>query len=137
MRRFLLRSLQAPAPRIEVSVMRFLAHWITVTLALGVTVWILPGVSVDSLPALLVGGLVLGLINATVRPVLTILTLPLTVVTLGLFLLVVNGVAFWLASALVPGFSVRSGWWAILGALVVSVVSWFVGAFTRDREEVA
>jgi len=115
--------------------MRFLGHWITVTLALAVTVWILPGVHVDSFPALLVGGLVLGLINAVVRPILILLTLPLTVVTLGLFLFVVNGLAFGLASALVPGFTVRSAFWAILGALVVSVVSWFVGSFAGVREE--
>lgn len=115
--------------------MRFVAHWLTVTIALAVTVWVLPGVAVESLPALLVGGFVLGLVNAVVRPILVLLTLPLTVVTLGLFLLVVNGVAFWLASALVPGFAVRSPLWAILGALVVSVVSWFVGSFTGEREE--
>ena len=108
---------------------RFLSHWIRVTLALAVTVWLLPGVEVDSVPALLVGGLVLGLINATVRPVLVILTLPLTVVTLGLFYLVINGLAFWLAAELVPGFSVRSPGWAILGAIAVSLLSWFMGSF--------
>jgi putative membrane protein len=112
---------------------RFLAHWATVTLGLAVTVWILPGVRVDSPFALLVGALVLGLVNATVRPVLVVLTLPLTIVTLGLFYLLVNGVVFWLAAALVPGFEVRSAAWAVLGALVVSLISWFVGSFAGRR----
>jgi putative membrane protein len=112
---------------------RFLGHWVTVTLALAVSVWILPGVQVTSWVPLLIGGLVLGFVNATVRPIMTILTLPLTILTLGLFYLLVNGFAFWLASVLVPGFSVRSGGWAILGALVVSIVSWFVGSFESER----
>jgi putative membrane protein len=110
---------------------RFLRHWFTVTVALAVTVWILPGVEVNSWGALLWGGLVLGLVNATVRPVLFILTLPITVFTLGLFYLVVNGVAFAIAAAIVPGFEVASVGWAILGALIVSAVSWFVGSFEK------
>jgi len=110
---------------------RFLRHWFTVTVALAVTVWILPGVEVNSWGALLWGGLVLGLVNATVRPVLFILTLQITVFTLGLFYLVVNGVAFAIAAAIVPGFEVASVGWAILGALIVSAVSWFVGSFEK------
>ena len=102
----------------------FLAHWLVMAVALGVTAWIVPGVHVASWPALAVGALVLGLVNAVVRPLLFVLTLPITVLTLGLFYLVVNGLAFGLAAAVVPGFSVDSVWWAMLGALVASVVSW-------------
>ena len=76
--------------------------------------------------ALAVAALVLGLINAVVRPVLVILTLPITVVTLGLFYFVVNGLAFGFAAYLVPGFEVRSFVWAILGALLMGVLSWFI-----------
>lgn len=111
----------------------FLAHWLTITAALGVTAWILPGVEIRSLVALAVAALVLGFVNAVVKPVLVLLTLPITVVTLGLFYLVVNGVAFWLAAAVVPGFEVRSLGWAMLGAFLVGLVSWFVGTFTRPR----
>ena len=75
----------------------------------------------------------LGFVNAVVRPVMTLLTLPLTVLTLGLFYLVVNAAAFGLAAALVPGFSVASFWSALLGALVVSLVSWVVGAFLTPK----
>ena len=77
---------------------RFLAHWLTIALALGVAAWILPGVEVTSVPALLVAALVLGLINAVVKPILVLLTLPITLVTLGLFYFVVNGLAFALAA---------------------------------------
>ena len=88
----------------------------------------------SSLAALMIAALVLGFINAIVKPILILLTLPITIVTLGLFYLVVNGVAFGLAAALVPGFSVASFGWAILGALVVGLVSWFIGSF-RSQED--
>jgi putative membrane protein len=107
----------------------FLLHWLVVAIGLGVAAWIVPGVVVTSWAALAVGALVLGFVNAVIRPVLTILTLPITVLTLGLFYLVVNATAFGLAAAIVPGFSVASFWAAMFGAIVVSVVSWFIGAF--------
>jgi putative membrane protein len=84
-------------------------------------------VTVDSWTALAVAALVLGVVNAFVRPILTLLTLPITVLTLGLFLLIVNGTAFALAAWVVPGFSVDGFWWAVLGALLVSIFSAFVG----------
>jgi putative membrane protein len=115
---------------------RFLTHWITIAVALGVCTWILPGVHVASIPALVVAALVLGFVNAIVRPILFVLTLPITVLTLGLFYVVVNGLAFGLAAALVPGFAVDSIGWAIVGALVVSLVSWFVGSFAAAPEPV-
>jgi len=107
----------------------FLIHWAVVALGLAAAAYLVPGVNVSSGAALAVGALVLGFVNAVVKPVLTILTLPLTVVTLGLFYLVVNAAAFGLAAALVPGFTVASFWAALFGAIVVSLVSWFIGAF--------
>jgi putative membrane protein len=100
-----------------------------VALGLAAAAYLVPGVSISSGTALAFGALVLGFVNAVVRPVMTLLTLPLTLLTLGLFYLVVNAAAFGLAAALVPGFSVASFWAALLGALVVSLVSWFIGAF--------
>lgn len=114
--------------------LRFLIHWLTVAIALSAAAWLLPGVAVDSTEALLIAALVLGFVNGIVRPVLVILTLPITVLTLGLFYLVVNGVAFLLAAYLVPGFEVFSFGSAVLGALVVSLVSWFVGLFGRSDD---
>ena len=111
---------------------RFLTHIFTVAVALAATAWVVPGVHVASWPALLVAAFVLGFVNAVIRPLMVILTLPITVLTLGFFYFVVNGVAFALAAFVVPGFTVASLGWAILGALVLSVASWFVGAFTND-----
>jgi len=106
----------------------FLIHWLVTAVALGVASWIVPGIRVTSWPALFVAALVLGFVNAVIRPILLIITLPITVLTLGLFYLVLNGLAFGLAAALVPGFEVDSLFGAILGALVVGLISWFIGA---------
>lgn len=112
--------------------MGFLLQWIVVAVALAVTAYVVPGVTLSSTTALVVAALVLGFVNAIVRPVLTILTLPLTVLTLGLFYLIVNGLAFGLAAALTPGFEVAGFGSAVLGALLVSLVSWVVGAVVKD-----
>ncbi|HXG90073.1 MAG TPA: phage holin family protein [Vicinamibacterales bacterium] len=111
--------------------MGFLIHTVVLAIAIWIAANVVPGVTVTSWSSLAIAALVLGLINAIVRPILTILTLPITVLTLGLFYLVVNGVAFALAAALVPGFQIATITGAILGALLTSVVSWFIGLFTR------
>lgn len=115
-------------------VIRFLTWWFSIGLALWVAQWLLSGVHVESFGALAVAALVLGIVNAIVRPVMVLLTLPVTILTLGLFYLVVNGIAFALAAFLVPAFTVDSFGWAILGALVTGLVSWFVGSIIgHDR----
>ena len=99
-------------------------------LALLVIANVVPGIHVGPLSAL-VAALVLGAVNAVVRPVLVLLTLPVTIVTLGLFLLIVNAATFGLAAWLVPGFAVASLGSAMLGALVVALVSWLVAWLMR------
>ena len=111
--------------------MGFLVQWLVVAIALWVTAYIVPGVTFSSTTALAVAALVLGLVNALVRPIITILTLPLTILTLGLFYLVVNGVAFAIAAAVTPGFNVAGFGSAIIGALLVSLVSWVVGSVVK------
>jgi putative membrane protein len=113
--------------------MGFLLHWAIVAAALWVAAYLVPGVVVRSVTALLIAALVLGLVNALVRPVLTILTLPITILTLGLFYLVVNAAAFGLAAALVPGFEVAGFGSAVIGALLVSVVSWVLGGILAPK----
>ena len=108
--------------------MSLLVHWIVVAVALWVTSNVVPGVSLSSWSALLIGAAVLGVVNTVVRPVMAILTLPITILTLGLFYLVVNGAAFSLAAAIVPGFEVSSWLAAILGAFVTGLAAWIVGA---------
>lgn len=111
----------------------FVVHWAVLALALWVSSQIVSGVSVSSWGALVVGAAVLGLVNTVVRPVLTLLTLPITILTLGLFYLVVNGAAFGLAAALVPGFAVASFLSAMLGALVTGLAAWIVGGIVTPR----
>jgi putative membrane protein len=109
----------------------FIVHWVITAVALVVADWALPGVRIGSGLSLAIAAVVLGFVNALVRPLLVILTLPLTILTLGLFYLVVNGIAFALAAALVPGFTVSSLGSAIEGALIVSLVSWAIGWVVR------
>ena len=111
----------------------FLVHWLVQAVALLVTVRLVSGVSVASYGVLAVAALVIGLVNALVRPLLTILSLPLTLLTLGLFYLVVNGACFALAAALVPGFRVEGCGAAIIGALVMSIVGWLLGKVLEPR----
>lgn len=113
----------------------FLAQWFTTALALSTAAWILPGVTISSVSALAIGATVLGIVNAVVKPVLVVLTLPLTFLTLGIFYFVVNGISFSLAAWIVPGFTVSSLWWAMLGAGLVGVVSMFVGGFRRPHRQ--
>jgi putative membrane protein len=111
----------------------FLVRVLVNALAILLAVNVVPGIEARGLVTILGAGLVLGLINAVVRPVLLVLTLPLTLVTLGLFLLVLNALCLWLTSALVKGFTVHGFWAAFFGALIVSVVSWLLNAFLSDR----
>jgi putative membrane protein len=101
-----------------------LLRWLVTTLAVLVVPYLISGVSVSNVWSALLAGAVLGILNALVRPVLIILTLPLSIVTLGLFILVINALMFQLAGAVVPGLHVESFWSAFLAAIVVSIVSW-------------
>jgi putative membrane protein len=84
---------------------------------------------VDSFWAAFVTAFLLGIVNAIIRPILVLLTLPLTLVTLGLFLLIINGLMLWLVSALVSGFHVSGFWGAVLGSILISIVSWILSKF--------
>ncbi|MFA5664454.1 phage holin family protein [Castellaniella sp.] len=97
--------------------------WLLNAIALLIVAWVLPGIVVSSFGSALIAALVLGLLNAVVKPLLVLLTLPLTVVTLGLFLLVINALVFWFAGSILRGFQVDGFWWALLGAAIYSLVS--------------
>lgn len=113
--------------------MGFLLRVLVNTVAIYLVAVIVPGIGVSGLLTALGAGLVLGLINAIVRPVLILLTLPVTLVTLGLFLVVLNAFCLWLTAQLVRGFEVHGVWSALFGALLISVVSWLLNAFVSDR----
>ncbi len=102
-------------------ILRWLLNAVTVLL---ISVYI-PGIHVSGFYAALLVVLVLGLVNAIIRPLLVILTLPINILTLGLFTFVINALMFWLVSTVVKGFVVVGFWPAFLGALLLSIASWF------------
>ncbi|MEG4205667.1 phage holin family protein [Microcoleus sp. Pol7_A1] len=113
----------------------FFLTWIVAAVSLVITANIVPGIAVVSFPAAMLAAVVIGLVNAIVRPILTLLTLPLTIITLGLFLFVVNAIslslASWLAGAFNIGFAVNGFWPALLGSIVLSFVSGLIGRFVN------
>jgi putative membrane protein len=120
--------------RAELNVGGFLIRLVINAAALGVAAWLIPGIEVDSLQALLLAALIFGIVNAIVKPVLAFVTCPLIVLTLGLFLLVLNaammGLTSWIAGQLDIGFRVGSFGAALLGAIIVAIVSWALTQLT-------
>ena len=109
-------------------ILRLLLVWLINTVALVAVAYLMPSITVSSFNAALVAALVLGLINAVVRPVLVLLTLPVTILTLGLFIFVLNGLLFWGVAELLEGFTVGGFWSGVLGAILFSIVSWLLSA---------
>jgi putative membrane protein len=101
--------------------------------ALLLIAYIYPGVAVTSFVAAVIAALVLGLVNAVIRPILVILTLPVTILTLGLFLFVINALLFWLVAELVPGFEVKGFLAALIGSLLFSLITLVTGLFLGGR----
>lgn len=97
--------------------------WILNALALLVVAYLLPGITVASFGSALIAALVLGLVNMLIKPVLVLLTLPITIVTLGLFLIVINALLFWFVGSVLRGFQVNGFWWAVGGAILYSLIS--------------
>jgi putative membrane protein len=109
-------------------VIKLLLVWLINAVALIAVAYLMPGVSVASFTTALVAALILGLINAVVRPVLVLLTLPVTLITLGLFIFVLNGLLFWFVGSFIQGFVVQGFWSGVFGAIVFSVISWLLSA---------
>ena len=109
-------------------VLRLIVVWLINAVALIAVAYLMPSISVSSFGAALVAALVLGLLNAVVRPVLVLLTLPVTVLTLGLFIFVINALLFWAVGSWIQGFAVAGFWSALLGAILFSIVSWALSA---------
>jgi putative membrane protein len=114
--------------------MRFLLVWALNSLALLIVAYLFPGVQVQDWQAAAVAALVLGLANVLVKPVLVLLTLPITIVTLGLFLLVINALLLWAVGSVVPGFHVNGFWAGLVGAVLYSLVTWALSAILPDEK---
>jgi len=115
--------------------MKILIHWFLSAIAVWVVSQIVPGFMVDSLGAALIAAVVIGLVNATLGLLFKIVTFPLTVMTLGLFWLIINGVMLLVAAQFVPGFAISGFVAAFFGAIVLSVVNMVLRALFLSKEE--
>jgi putative membrane protein len=118
--------------------MYFIIRLLINMVAILIIAYLLPKViGVDSWMAALVAAFLLGVVNTFIRPLLVLLTLPLTLVTFGVFLLVINGLLLWLVSAVVRGFHVYGFWGAVIGSVLISIVSWVLSSFVNSFGESA
>jgi putative membrane protein len=117
--------------------MKLLLVWLVNTVALIAVAYLMPSITVSSFSTALVAALVLGLVNTIIRPILVLLTLPVTILTLGLFILVINGLLFWFVGSFIEGFEVGGFWSGFLGAILYSIVSWLLSALALpdDKEK--
>jgi putative membrane protein len=109
-------------------------RWVLMAVALLAVTYLYSGVQVASFGTAMLAALVIGLLNVLLRPILILLTLPVTVLTLGLFLFIVNALVFWAASGLMPGFHINGFWAALLGSLIYSALGLCIDAVISDRK---
>jgi putative membrane protein len=114
--------------------MGFLIRLVVNAVALICVAYIVPGIHVSGIGGALIAALILGIVNAILRPILILLSLPLELLTLGLFTLVINALLFWLVGALHVGLTVDGFWPAFWGALVMAIISWILSMLTRGAE---
>jgi putative membrane protein len=112
----------------------FVIRWLVTTIAVLVAAHLIPGISYDGWGALLGASLLLGIINAFVRPILLLLSLPFIIITMGLFIFVINALLLLLVSQIVPAFQVAGFWSAFFGAIIISLVSWILSSFFRGSD---
>jgi putative membrane protein len=113
--------------------MGILIRWLILTAAIIITSYLLDGIHVSGFFSALFSATILGILNAFLRPILFILTFPLTVLTLGLFTFVINAILLMMASGVISGFEVRVFWTAVFGSLLISLVSWLLTSFVNER----
>lgn len=115
--------------------MRLIVSWIINALALLALPYLMHSVQVDSIATAAIAALVLGLVNTLIRPVLVVLTFPVTLLTLGLFILVINGLLFWLVASLVDGFRVSGFRSAVVAAFMYSLLSWALSTLVLKKND--
>ena len=113
-----------------------LIRWIILTGAIALTSYLIEGIEVRSFLSALSAAAVLGILNALLRPVLVILTLPLNILTLGFFTFLINALLLKMAAGVIPGFDVRGFWAAVFGAIIISIVSWVLNTLIGGRGRV-
>jgi len=115
--------------------MRLLLTWLINAIALIALPYVFSSITVDSFVTAVLVAIVMGFVNAIIRPILVILTLPATILTLGLFIFVINGLLFWAVGSFWPGFHVNGFWAGVFGAIVYSIISWILSAILMPRKD--
>jgi putative membrane protein len=116
--------------------MKIVIRWLVSAISLIIVAYFIPGISFSSFWVVLFTALVLGIINAVIRPIILVLTLPINILTLGLFTFIVNALMFWLVYLIVPGFSIANFSVAIWGALIYAIINWAINLiFTEDKNK--
>ena len=110
-----------------------LIRWLTTTAAIVATAYLLDGIHVSGFFSAVFAAAVLGILNAFFRPIALLLTLPINILSLGLFTFIINALMLKMASGLIPGFNVYGFWTAIFGSLLISVISWLLNSFIREK----
>ena len=110
-----------------------LIRWLTLTAAIVLSAYLLDGIRIDGFFSALSAAAILGILNAFFRPIALILTLPINILSLGLFTFVINALMLKLASGVIPGFDVHGFWTAIFGSLIISIISWLLNSFISDQ----
>ncbi|MFO7558794.1 MAG: phage holin family protein [Desulfobacterales bacterium] len=114
----------------------FLIRWLILTISIMITAYLMDGIYVKGFFSAFFAAAALGILNAVFRPVLLILTLPITVLTLGLFMFVINAIMLMMVSGVISGFQVRGFWSAVFGSLLISLISWFLTSFIGGRGKI-
>ena len=109
----------------------FLVRWLLNAVAILLAAYLIPGIEVSGPLAILAAAALLGILNALIRPLLILLTLPINILTLGLFTLIINGLLLWMVSSLIKGFFIQGFWVAVLGALVISLFNWLINRLIK------
>jgi putative membrane protein len=116
--------------------MGILIRWIILTVSIIISSYLLEGIHISGFFPAFFAAAALGILNALFRPILLILTLPINVLTLGLFTFIINALMLKMASGIIPGFEVHGFWTAVIGSLIISVISWLLNSFISDRGRV-
>jgi putative membrane protein len=120
----------------EFTFMGILIRWVILTTSIIMASYLLEGIHISGFFSAFFAAAALGILNALFRPVLLLLTLPINVLTLGLFTFVINALMLKMASGIIPGFEVHGFWTAVIGSLIISVISWLLNSFISDRGRV-
>jgi putative membrane protein len=112
---------------------RIIIKWLALTAAIMITSYLLDGISVDGISSAFLAAAVLGILNVFLRPIALILTLPVNILSIGLFTFVINAFMLIITSKIIPGFNVNGFWTALIGSLLISIVSWAINIFSAEK----